>query len=374
VKIARTIERFRWRENGGDWREGDGVLELSFYRDGRRYRMRAETTAELATGGSGAVDATRPARPIGGVMLKEAADSYLDECTHGIRNRYGKPKSVGQAKKDEFVLGRLVTRFAGRKLGSITTDDLERYLLDRSKEVIPLKGTTPTRATLNRDTATITGFFRFCVEKGLCSSNPASSFKQRRENNLRLDKVVPKGDLVSWTKELQGHPLARDIFKVLANAAMRVGECLSLKSTDFRYDEGKSEVFIRDPKELESTWLPVNDTVTEILESGKSRGGEFLFPNPKTGRPYSISGIRKVIFAARDRAKLPDDFTLHDLRRTAATRMMETGADMRTIQVVLRHKSLETTMRYLGVGDSRRLEAVRKLDSMEMNSKRETLW
>jgi integrase len=304
----------------------------------------------------------------------DAAKSYLEECTYGIRNKNGEPKCRQAANTDKRVLGCLTTRFAGRQLASITAADLDGFVLERSKETIPTKGTSPRRSTLNRDTATITGFFTFCIEKGWISSNPASSLEQKKENNMRLDKVVPKSDLVTWSRELQDHQPAHDIFLVLANTAMRFGECLALRCIDLRCDNNKPEVYIRDPKERRPCWIPVNDTVREILERRKAQGGEYLFPNPETGRPYSESGIRKAIYAARDRAKLSNHFVVHDLRRTAATRMMENGVALPVIQQLLRHVSLDTTMRYLGVSDSRRRDAVLTLDSMDVNNPRATLW
>jgi integrase len=54
--------------------------------------------------------------------------------------------------------------------------------------------------------------------------------------------------------------------------------------------------------------------------------------------------------------------TFHTLRATYATRLLEEEVDIRTIQILMRHKSLDTTMRYLEVTDARKREAAQRLD------------
>ncbi len=358
MKVKRVIERFR------SW-EKDGVLYLSFYRNGRRYRMRAETAAELATGGTEPNDPTRPARPVGGVMLTEAVESYWRDSTSGIVNRRGRPKCRNQAAKDKFVLGRIVKRLAGRRLSSVTRQDLEDYILDRSREVIPRRNTNPTVATLNRDKAVIKGFFTYCNQSGLCDSNPASTLKMKKENNMRLGWAATDEELLRWSRQLGHHQLAQDIFMTLVNTGLRLEEVLRLKTEDYKRVEDGAKLFIRTSKGEEPSFAWVNKPLREILDRRVKLGGEWLFATAK-GTPYSQSGIRGVLSRARDRAGLRK-FRLHDLRRSAATILCERSKSVPRAKELLHHKSIETTMRYIGVRDGQGREAVEVLNDMDVN-------
>jgi DNA-binding response OmpR family regulator/integrase len=141
--------------------------------------------------------------------------------------------------------------------------------------------------------------------------------------------------------QLKGTP--RDIFDVLIRTGLRVGECLALKPSS--YDPLHNVLVIERPKEQRQAEVPVAEHVRAIVESRMD--GEWLFPR-RDGRPYTVAGIRSIFKRARDRAGLRK-YRLHDLRRTAATHMVKRGMNIRLVQAILRHKSLDVTARYVGI-------------------------
>ncbi|MBN2464967.1 tyrosine-type recombinase/integrase [candidate division WOR-3 bacterium] len=274
--------------------------------------------------------------------FEKAVELYLERCTFGIENRYGKPKSKNQAQTDQRVLGRrLMARFKGKQVGAITDRDLRQYLSDRSREPCPNTGSTPTVATINRETAVITSFFKFCVREGFAEVDPARDLKQKKEYNMRSHWFATEEELARWRAQLKGTP--RDIFDVLIRTGLRVGECLALKPSS--YDPLHNVLVIERPKEQRQAEVPVCEHVQDIIQSRMD--GEWLFPC-RDGRPYSVAGIRSIFKRARDRAGLRK-FRLHDLRRTAATHMVKRGMNIRLVQAILRHKSLDVTARYVGI-------------------------
>jgi hypothetical protein len=104
------------------------------------------------------------------------------------------------------------------------------------------------------------------------------------------------------------------------------------------------------------------------MRNDEARLGEWIFQSA-LGKPYTVDGIRGVLYRARDRAQLRK-FTLHDLRRTSATAMLNAGVDIRRIQAVLRHGSLDTTMRYLGVRPEGLQEAVEAISGLGVAQRR----
>jgi integrase len=71
--------------------------------------------------------------------------------------------------------------------------------------------------------------------------------------------------------------------------------------------------------------------------------------------------LRRIFYQARDACGVGNSITLHSLRHTTATRLMERGENMRTIQRFLGHKIITTTERYTHVNDDLLLEAAKKL-------------
>ena len=89
------------------------------------------------------------------------------------------------------------------------------------------------------------------------------------------------------------------------------------------------------------------------------RLSEYVFTNPKTGRAFT--NIYKGFTNALKNANI-ENFIFHDLRRTVGTRMLESGADIRTVQQQLGHSRVTTTERYTHPAMQERRQAVEKLD------------
>ena len=81
---------------------------------------------------------------------------------------------------------------------------------------------------------------------------------------------------------------------------------------------------------------------------------------PDNKLPYD--NIAKSIKNACERAGIKD-FRFHDLRHTVATRLVEKGVDIRTVQEIMAHSSIVTTQRYMHPTPKRKLEAVAVLNS-----------
>jgi integrase/recombinase XerD len=104
------------------------------------------------------------------------------------------------------------------------------------------------------------------------------------------------------------------------------------------------------PKDWEEREVPIPDRLVQSLKAwAKNRNGsEFVFPTrngtPKKHRTQLLELCKDVA----ERAGLdPDDFWLHKFRATFATKHLQAGVDLRTVQLWLGHKDLESTMRYL---------------------------
>jgi integrase/recombinase XerD len=93
--------------------------------------------------------------------------------------------------------------------------------------------------------------------------------------------------------------------------------------------------------------------------------GEWLFPGQEPGRHVSIRGVQHACQAARETAGMGKHVTLHTLRHSFATHLLEAGTDLCTIQRLLGHRSLSTTARYLHVATSTICAVASPLDHLD---------
>ena len=83
-----------------------------------------------------------------------------------------------------------------------------------------------------------------------------------------------------------------------------------------------------------------------------ARPQDWLFPGNVAGRPITRSAVERVCQQARRRCGIQKPITPHSLRHAFATHLLESGTDVRTIQLLLGHRSLATTSRYLKLATS----------------------
>jgi site-specific recombinase XerD len=73
---------------------------------------------------------------------------------------------------------------------------------------------------------------------------------------------------------------------------------------------------------------------------------KYLFPGDRGDRPMCVSSAQKALSKARDRSHIDKHISFHTLRHTFATHLLEDGVNVRKIQTLLGHRSLQTTERY----------------------------
>lgn len=141
----------------------------------------------------------------------------------------------------------------------------------------------------------------------------------------------------------------RAILMTAYAAGLRVSEATHLKATDIdsqrmmlRVDQGKGRkdrFVMLSPRlldELRAYWKAVHPTL-------------WLFPGDRPGQPITRSAVEQACQKALLASRISKPITPHSLRHAFATHLLESGADLRTIQLLLGHRSLATTSRYLKV-------------------------
>jgi len=132
-------------------------------------------------------------------------------------------------------------------------------------------------------------------------------------------------------------------------AGLRIGEVARLKVAAI--DSKRMLLHIESAKGGRERYAMLSPRLLEILRVywKRAQPSLWLFPGQEPGGHVSVGALQSACRAARQRARIGKRVTAHSLRHSFATHLLESGTDIRIIQVLLGHTHLETTARYAQV-------------------------
>jgi site-specific recombinase XerD len=132
-------------------------------------------------------------------------------------------------------------------------------------------------------------------------------------------------------------------------AGLRISEVTRLRVEDI--DSARMVIRVQEGKGRKDRYVMLSPHLLAVLRAywkvGKPRG--YLFPGTRPETHVSVGTVEKACTRARQAAGLGKQVTVHTLRHSFATHLLEAGTDLRTIQVLLGHRSFNTTARYVHV-------------------------
>jgi integrase/recombinase XerD len=189
-------------------------------------------------------------------------------------------------------------------------------------------------------------FFR---EVMYCDFDVDKFERPRREhklpNVLSMDEVKKILDVIKNIKH-------RTMLSLIYACGLRRSELINLKIKDV--DSKRGFLTIRQSKGNKDRMIPISDQIVEMLrEYYKLYRPEFwLFEGNTRGDQYTASSLEKVLKKSIEDSGIKKPVTLHWLRHSYATHLLESGTDLRYIQHLLGHKSSQTTEIYTHVTDT----------------------
>jgi integrase/recombinase XerD len=238
-------------------------------------------------------------------------------------------------------------------------DALDRHALEEFVREQMTRGLSP--RSVARTVAAVRGFYRFLVINRLLGTNPADDLRPPRAwpalpkflSLEEVDALIAAPD-VSTPLGLRD----RAMIELLYATGLRVTELVSVRVADLHLDEQYLTCIGKGSKErLVPIGEQANDWIaryrsTSRLELLKGRKSPRLFLNARGG-PLSRIGFWKILKQHARRAKLPSTLSPHVVRHSFATHLLDRGADLRAIQLMLGHADLSTTQIYTHVLEAR---------------------
>lgn len=156
----------------------------------------------------------------------------------------------------------------------------------------------------------------------------------------------------------------RVLFSLIYSAGLRVGEVCRLKISDI--DSDRMQIRIVQSKGYKDRYVVLSKYVLQGLRKyvGSIKPKIYLFNGRKKGEALGTGAVQTSFRLAVKVAKINKEVTVHSLRHTYATHLLEQGVDIVTIKDLLGHVSIKTTMMYLHVAQVNRVNAHSPLDKL----------
>jgi integrase len=253
--------------------------------------------------------------------------------------------------RDEQMLKPLTAFFGKeRQLREVLSADIEGFKLYRRKQV--------SGATVNRELALLKRMFNLAMDWDLyLGSNPVRKVKFFQELNLGF-RILSEEEERKLLENAT--PYIQDIIVFDLNTGLGIGEILSLRWENVDLEHNLLAMFSH--KTQKTRTVPINSDNSDtrrVLEAWAiGRKNEFLFYNHETGKLF-VDLDAGLALACR-KAGI-EGVTWHKLRHTFASRLVNRGVDIVTVQQLLGHSTVATTMRYTHTNLDSKRNAVAKL-------------
>lgn len=219
----------------------------------------------------------------------------------------------------------------------VTEDQIEEYLYSLTQS-----SKSPSRSSLKHTVYGLRYYYRSLGYEKRAIKLP--KFKKETKlpvvlNRQECKKLFSAPDILKH----------RVILSLIYSAGLRVGELCRLKIGDI--DSGRMMIHIRQSKYKKDRYLPLSPLILEGLRSyyKESKPVEWLFNGKDSSVPITPRAVEWIMREAVKKAKIQKTVSVHTLRHSYATHLLEDGMDIVSIKELLGHSNIDTTLVYLHV-------------------------
>lgn len=373
ISLQKVENRYIWDERPGyyflEWWEGPrrrreiaGVTPAEANEAQRRKRN--ELIGDLVSNGTN--KSTQSSEIVKLTLLADARELFINSVK---AHSPDKPETV---RRYDQVLGHFLRILGYKKfVEAIDRADIDTYKIKRTSEKSLRHDRLITPRTINFEISCLRTFFYYLEnERGLLIKNPCSKFKHLKDQKKKSNSkptVYSQDELDRIFAECDDYE--RAIFAVLLLSGIRKRELYFLAWNDLDLNSktlkvtGEGKVGFS-PKDYEERIIPIPEELAGMLRR-LPRKTRWVFCS-STGT--QISHLLRKLKSIADRAKVSGT-TLHKFRHTYATRLLESGCDIVTVQNLMGHSDIDTTRQYLSPNDELKRKAADRLSLGGCNGK-----
>jgi site-specific recombinase XerD len=218
--------------------------------------------------------------------------------------------------------------------------------------------------TINFEIKTLNFLFNLAIKWGYLKDNPTREITRLKVNDAKAPRFLTIDECRRLLENSPTH--LREIFYVFLNTGMRKSELENLEWADIDFNRRKIKIQRKDfwkPKTGERE-IPMNQGTYDLLRSLRLRNDKglksnFVFPHRDGGRIKEK--LRLGLLKAAEKAEIKDLTKLHSLRHTYASHLVMKGVDLPTVQRLMGHSNIQTTMVYSHLAPDHLADAVERL-------------
>ena len=262
-------------------------------------------------------------------------------------------KAPASSLRDELALRTFRTTSGLTKFSELTPLAIERYKAKRGQEV--------SKRTVNLEITVLKTMLNRCVELDLISDNPIRSVKKIRGPECKEIEFLSKAEIESLLGALT--PAYYPIVYTYLRTGLRRNELVYLEWTDIDFEKKQIRVVNKQAhptKSYRPRYIPIDNKLIDVLGSiPRSSSSPYVFLTERdTQRTNNL--IVNLKRAAR-KAGIGKNVTIHMLRHTYASQLVMAGVDLPSVQALLGHADIHTTMRYAHLAPGHLKDAIDKL-------------
>jgi integrase/recombinase XerC len=205
------------------------------------------------------------------------------------------------------------------------------------------------KSSIARKLSSVRAFFKYLHRQGIIANNPARLLATPKQEK-RLPSVLTVDDAFGLLEAPRGGSRTelrdRAVLETLYSTGIRAAELVGINRDDINRHDRLVRIRGKGRKER---IVPMGEKALTAVDAYLARTGATsepaVFTNP-SGKRLTVRTVQRILETYRKRAGLAQKASPHTLRHSFATHMLESGADLRSIQELLGHASLSTTQRY----------------------------
>jgi integrase/recombinase XerD len=260
-------------------------------------------------------------------LFSQFVEEIYDPWAKANKRSYGTAEAIHLRPLLEF--------FGKYRLNEVSPFLIERYKQQR-KETVTKRKTTRSPASVNRELEVLSHVFSMAVDNDRIPNNPCRKVRKLRTDGGR-ERYLSEDEEARLMVALEDSPVHLKRFVILAlETGLRRGELLGLQYHEV--DFVNSELRVYQSKTDRRKIIPLSFAARAVL---KAISVEPWFE----GSFFTVADVKKSFASACKRAGI-EDFRIHDLRHTAATRWRQAGADEFTVMRLLGHTRIDTSAIY----------------------------